>query len=42
MCSGTVEQALTRLGEYQVDALYSAADALEAPARVLREDRHPA
>ena len=40
--SGTVQQAMTRLDEDQVDALYSAADALEALDRVLREDRDPA
>lgn len=40
--SGTVEQAMARLDDHQVDALRSAADALEALDRVLREDRDPA
>ncbi|WP_280462964.1 MarR family winged helix-turn-helix transcriptional regulator [Nocardia carnea] len=40
--SGTVQQAMTRLDDDQVDALYSAADALEALDRVLHEDRDPA
>ncbi|MFI5717960.1 MarR family winged helix-turn-helix transcriptional regulator [Nocardia sp. NPDC051750] len=37
--SGTVEQAMARLDDHQVAALRSAADALEALDRVLRDER---